>query len=315
MARRLCVIGRAALVLSKSGAFNDTPGAEEAIEGGLIADEAQRGRVRALDDVARNQDHAVDEAPEFHADVLLSVQVSVHHHGKPGFEVPGQGGDDHVGPVADQIIQGHAQGIDAVFELLDDVLLIAALVGTGDDLGGAYVRACRDIEEITAFVEQDKVALHFADVLAQDHDAIHTFTARRLVVELGHVFVVEDQVGVGPLVDDALFLVGLVALPLLVGHGVITGFALQGLPLCLVEGLSTGTHRRVGVHPEDEVDAFGPAIKMSGQGKVGVATYTEALGVGLHQRQGRVDPGCRTGVAGHIPRSVDQEEHFLRVGQ
>ena len=39
MARRLCVIGRGALVLSKSGAFNDTPGAEEAIEGGLIADE------------------------------------------------------------------------------------------------------------------------------------------------------------------------------------------------------------------------------------------------------------------------------------
>ncbi len=137
------------------------------------------------------------------------------------------------------------------------------MVGTGDDLGGAYVRACRDIEEITAFVEQDKVALHFADVLAQDHDAIHTFTARGLVVELGHVFVVEDQVGVGPFADDALFLVGLIALPLLVGHGVITGFALQGLPLCLVEGLSTGTHRRVGVHPEDEVDAFGPSIKMS----------------------------------------------------
>ena len=39
MAPRLCVIGGAALVLSKSGAFNDTPGAEEAIEGGLIADE------------------------------------------------------------------------------------------------------------------------------------------------------------------------------------------------------------------------------------------------------------------------------------
>ena len=39
MAPRVCVIGRAALLLSKSGAFNDTPGAEEAIEGGLIADE------------------------------------------------------------------------------------------------------------------------------------------------------------------------------------------------------------------------------------------------------------------------------------
>ena len=39
MVPRLCVIGRGALVLSKSGAFNDTPGAEEAIEGGLIADE------------------------------------------------------------------------------------------------------------------------------------------------------------------------------------------------------------------------------------------------------------------------------------
>lgn len=49
--------------------------------------------------------------------------------------------------------------------------------------------------------------------LRSDHDAIPTFTARGLVVEFGHVFVVQDQVGVGPLVDDALFLVGLGKFP------------------------------------------------------------------------------------------------------
>ena len=43
MASGLCVIGRVALVLSKSGAFNDTPGAEEAIERRLIADDAHGG--------------------------------------------------------------------------------------------------------------------------------------------------------------------------------------------------------------------------------------------------------------------------------
>ena len=34
-----------------------------------------------------------------------------------------------VGPVRHQVVTGHAQGVDAVFQLLDDVLLVAALVG------------------------------------------------------------------------------------------------------------------------------------------------------------------------------------------
>ena len=64
----------------------------------------------------------------------------MHHQGKPRLDVPGQGGDDHVGPVADQVIQGHSQGIDAVFQLFDHVFLVASFVGSKDDLGGRDVR-------------------------------------------------------------------------------------------------------------------------------------------------------------------------------
>ena len=53
---------------------------------------------------------------------------------EPRLQIPGQGGHNHVGQVAEQIIHRHAHGIDAVFKLLDHVLLIAASVGQTDDL-------------------------------------------------------------------------------------------------------------------------------------------------------------------------------------
>ncbi len=83
----------------------------------------------------------MDEAPELHSASLLSVTVLVHHHSNPAIEVLGQG-DGDVASVADQVIRGHAQGIDAVYELLHDFLVITSLVGTRDDdvLGLTSVR-------------------------------------------------------------------------------------------------------------------------------------------------------------------------------
>ena len=63
------------------------------------------------------------------------VRLSMNHQREPGLDVPHQTGHDYVGPVADQFVERYSQRVDAVFELLDDVLLIAALVRARDRPG------------------------------------------------------------------------------------------------------------------------------------------------------------------------------------
>ena len=107
----------------------------------------------------------------------------MHHQGKPRLDVPGQRGDDHVGPVADQVIQGHAQGIDAVLELFDDVFLVASFVGSKDDLGGRQVVARGDVEEIADFVEEGLLTFGLTDVFSQRHNAVGPFALAGLIVK------------------------------------------------------------------------------------------------------------------------------------
>ena len=89
---------------SEHDGLDGLPGTEEAVQGGFVSQKPEGDGAGSPDDAARDQDKAVDEAPEFHVYVLDPVALQVHHHGIPRLDVPGQGGDDHVGPVADQII-------------------------------------------------------------------------------------------------------------------------------------------------------------------------------------------------------------------
>ena len=123
--------------LRKPGAFDRTPCTEESIQRRPIADDAQRNAPRLPYHATRNQDDAVQERPKLHADVPTTITLPLHHHGKPRLDVPGQGGHDHVSPVAEQVIHRQPQGVDPVLELLDDVFLVAAFVGARD-VGGAH---------------------------------------------------------------------------------------------------------------------------------------------------------------------------------
>ena len=155
----------------------------------------------------------------------------MHHQGKPRLDVPGQRGDDHVGPVADQVIQGHAQGIDAVLELFDDVFLVASFVGSKDDLGGRQVVARGDVEEIADFVEEGLLTFGLTDVFSQRHNAVGAFALAGLVVKLSHVFEVQRQLEVAPRLDDTLLLI-VAPLPFL---GRVR--SVQALPVGFVKGL------------------------------------------------------------------------------
>ena len=109
-------------------------------------------------------DDVVEEGAKVHTDILSAVFDAMHHHCKPRLEFSCKFGDDHVGPVADQVIHGHAQDIDAVFELFDEVFLVASFVCSNDDLRMRENVACGDVEEISEIVEEGLLAFRLTDI-------------------------------------------------------------------------------------------------------------------------------------------------------
>src|SRR5690606_15581577 len=198
--------------LREAGPFDGEPGAEEAVQGGLVAEDAKRDAAGLPHHAAGEGDQAVEEAPELHRDVLGALALAREHEGEPGLQVPGQGGDDQVGPVADEVVERDPQGTHAVLELLDDVLLITALIRTAHDRLRAQIPARGDGEEVADLVEEDVLALALADVLAHHDDPVGAAALAGLILELGHVLMLEPEVQVAPLPHDARLLVLLRAL-------------------------------------------------------------------------------------------------------
>src|SRR5205814_9886304 len=82
------------------------------------------------------------------------------------FDVPGEGGDDHVRPVGHQVVERYPQRVDPVLELFDDVFLVAAVVGQRHHLLDGQVQVGGDVEEVPDLVEEGLFAAGLADVLA-----------------------------------------------------------------------------------------------------------------------------------------------------
>jgi hypothetical protein len=65
--------------------------------------------------------------------------VAVHHHRVPGLDVPGQRGDGHVGPVAEQVVDGGAQCAEAGFELAVDAFWSQRSLASSTIFAGVWV--------------------------------------------------------------------------------------------------------------------------------------------------------------------------------
>jgi hypothetical protein len=94
-------------------------------------------------------------------------------------------------PVAHQIVDRHLERSHTVLELLDQVLLITALVGEEDDLLGRGLQVVRHVEEVPDVVEELLHAPRHGEILPGHHHAVGPVTMARLVVELGHVLGLE----------------------------------------------------------------------------------------------------------------------------
>ena len=87
-------------------------------------------------------------------------------------------------PVAEQRVDRHPGRADAVFELVDEVLLIAALIRQEDDRRGRRGLIVRQIEEIPNLIKQPMVPLLDRNILADHHHPVRLHARRRLVRKL-----------------------------------------------------------------------------------------------------------------------------------
>ena len=148
------------------------PSREEILKPLVIAHDAVDDTSARAHDLGRQQNDGVEKAPELHLDQLRCSSSIGQEQTEPRLQIPGQGSHYHAGPVAEQIVHRHAHGVDSVFKLLDDVLLIAAPVGQTDDLLAWVIDAVGDIEKVTDLIEENLLALLHADVLAHDDEPI-----------------------------------------------------------------------------------------------------------------------------------------------
>lgn len=163
----LQVVWVTSVALCKAGSFDGVPRTEEPIQRRLIAQDPNHNTWSLPHHATGDQNEAVHEPSKFHPNVGVSILLQVQHHGQPRFEVPSQSDHNHIGPVANKVVDRKPHRMDAVLELLDDVFLITPLIGAINDFGYAQIGARGDVEEIADLIEQDILALHLADVLAK----------------------------------------------------------------------------------------------------------------------------------------------------
>lgn len=255
----------------EAGPTDGPPDAEEPVDRGLPADDPERGLSGPPDDVAGDDDHLADEAPELHGYVSSAILDQMREHREPAFQVPRERRDDHVGPVGFQVVERHPHRVHPALELGDEVFLVAALVGFPDDRGCAQVRACRDIVAVAQLVEEGQLALHPGDVLSHDDQAVRLLARRRTVGELGDVFVVEPQVVVAALDDDPLLLVRTLLAPL-AGPGRPARSAFKCPPCIVIQHFHGRRQRLATPDAEDEVHLPAPTVELRGQRKMRIPT-------------------------------------------
>ena len=135
--------------------------------------------------------HCVEELTKFHSEQFLTPLPTAHHKGKPRLQRPSQKAYNHIGPVGFQIPYRHAQGIQAVFELLNQILLIAAIITKTHHLSCRQIFSVGHVEKIATVVPQPDLPLFHRQFLPQHHDTIGLGAFGRLIGKLSNMLLLK----------------------------------------------------------------------------------------------------------------------------
>ena len=199
-------------------------------------------------------DKAPEKTFEFHPQDVATCRRLQSYQAIPSFQIPSQGGNDHISPIGYQSIGKHSQGVDSALELTDDVLLIAAVIGEENDLLHSHLVVIGDVEKIPYIVEQSALTLFDGEVLTHDNHPVCLAAMGGLIIEFGNLFAREADVFELSFFDHLLLNV-FRALPLFC-FDFVTRRPLKRLPEALWQGISHIDKLRLGIITKVKIDFF-----------------------------------------------------------
>jgi hypothetical protein len=205
---------------------------------------------------------------------------------------------------------------DAAFELLQQIFLIAAVVGRKVDLLGWRFLVIRDIEETPRIVEELLLPATDFQILSHHDDAIGPATLGRLVRKLGHVFLHQVDVFEFPLAHDLLLDVFRTAARTRF-HGVFSR-SFQLLPGVFWQVFHDFIKIRHGIDAEDKLHVAGVvrAVQMRRLREIGVAAEEFILETRpAAEGDGPIELNRGVFVAGAVAGTVYHIQRFGGVGQ
>ena len=143
-------------------------------------------------DLRWNVDPGVSERGEVHPQqasffffvLFFPAPLFGKQQGGPSFQAPGQRGHDHVGPVADEVVDGRRQRIERrSFVARSCSLGCSGRLARRRSPSAELVPIVRDVEETSLGIEEFALPLADFQILPDDHHTIGLFTLGRRVRE------------------------------------------------------------------------------------------------------------------------------------
>src|SRR5690606_3239295 len=184
-----------------------------------------------------------------------------------------------------------------------------------DHVFAREVAVIGNVEEVSKFCAHAYLTSFFDQRLSEDDEPVSASGLRRLVLELGDVLGLQGDVVVSALEYDLILDTRLLGASFRFEDGV-------GLPdklpiLIVIDGLSLADHRLTRVVAKDEsYIEVGPAVEMSGEGEVAVASQEDVLKARTPTPvDGSVEYLGRMLMRRTISRTIDDEERLPCIGQ
>ena len=111
-----------------------------------------------VDNLAGDLDEGVEKLFELHLHHPLLKLGFLDEQPIPGFEIPGQCSNDHIGPIGQECIRGGVEGGHSILELLDRILLVASFIDKEHQFGVGDILVVGNVEEVLDFLGEEHVA-------------------------------------------------------------------------------------------------------------------------------------------------------------
>src|SRR5688572_2883925 len=265
-----------------------------------------------VDDLARDLNEASLKPLELHPQNVPPGGRCLSYKSIPGFKIPGQSGDHHVGPIRDQTIRRHPESIDPTLQLRDHVLLVATIVSKENHFLHRHLAVVSDVEEVPDVVKQTLLASLNTEVLSHHNNAIGLFTTCGFVVELSNVLTQQSDVLVFTFPNNLLF--DVVGPASFFGFHFIACWSLEPFPRLLVQLIRQLDRIWFRIETEDEADSFVPRVQVFRERKVSVSSQPHLFEDGSHQIHGSIHPLGSAIARGAAAWAIDQKQHLVRIG-